>query len=105
MVLYWSALSWRVTIALSLKKGRKGLALFLEKGEYSLMCALLLPLIPEGVIGIKPRGDTREKQSTIFSMPDDFPKEGADAKILNIQVKVSRMQEWLSRKRDGGLGE
>lgn len=32
------------------------------------MCALfrLLAPIPEGVIGIKPRGDTREKESTIF---------------------------------------
>ena len=29
------------------------------------MCALLLPPILEGVIGIKPRGDTREKQGTI----------------------------------------
>ena len=29
------------------------------------MCALLLPIIPEGVIGIKPRGDTREEQRTI----------------------------------------
>jgi len=26
------------------------------------MCVLLLPLIPIGVIGTKPRGDTREKQ-------------------------------------------
>lgn len=72
MVLYWSALSWRVTIALSLKGGLEPkLALLLEKGEYSLteltlrLCALLLPPIPEGVIGIKPRGDTREKQRTI----------------------------------------
>lgn len=29
------------------------------------MCALLLPIISEGVIGIKPRGDTREEQRTI----------------------------------------
>ncbi len=27
--------------------------------------ALLLPPIPEGVIEVKPRGDTREKQRTI----------------------------------------
>lgn len=27
--------------------------------------SLLLPPIPEGVIGIKPRGDTRKKQRTI----------------------------------------
>lgn len=39
--------------------------------EYSLteltlrLGALLLPPIPEGVIGVKPRGDTREKQRTI----------------------------------------
>lgn len=30
------------------------------------MCALLLPPIPEGVIGIKPRVDTREKERTIL---------------------------------------
>lgn len=44
-------------------KGLWNPALFLEKGEYSLMCVLLFP---EGVIGIKPRGDTREKQRTLF---------------------------------------
>lgn len=78
MVLYWSALSWRLTTALSLNKGalEPKLALLLEKGEYSLTeltlrsiiasySALLLPLILEGVIGLKPRGDTREKQRTI----------------------------------------
>lgn len=32
------------------------------------MCALLLAPILEGVIGIKPRGDTREKQRTIRSL-------------------------------------
>jgi hypothetical protein len=30
------------------------------------MCVLLLPPIPEGVIGIKPRGDTREKERIFF---------------------------------------
>lgn len=61
-----------MTIALSLKGGLEPkLALLLEKGEYSLteltlrLGALLLPPIPEGVIGVKPRGDTREKQRTI----------------------------------------
>lgn len=47
---------------------RKGLwkpDLLDEKGQYSLMCVLLWPTIPEGVIGIKPRGDTRKKQRTI----------------------------------------
>lgn len=29
--------------------------------------------------------------------PDDFTKEGKD------RFKVSRMQEWVFRKRDGGL--
>ena len=28
------------------------------------MCVLLLPPLPEGVIGIKPRGGTRQKQRT-----------------------------------------
>ena len=64
-----------MTIALSLNKGalEPKLALLLEKGEYSLTeltlrpiiasySALLLPLILEGVIGIKPRGDTRENK-------------------------------------------
>lgn len=32
------------------------------------MCAILLCPIPEGVIGIKPRGDTREKESPIRSL-------------------------------------
>lgn len=32
------------------------------------MCALLFAPISEGVIGIKPRGDTREKESTIRSL-------------------------------------
>lgn len=57
-----------MTIALSLKGGLEPkLILLLEKGEYSLteltlrLGALLLPPIPEGVIGVKPRGDTREK--------------------------------------------
>lgn len=30
------------------------------------MCVLLLPPIPEGVIGIKPRGGTRQKKRTIL---------------------------------------
>lgn len=35
------------------------------------MCVLLLPPIPEGVIGIKPRGDTREKtKDFIFFLMD-----------------------------------
>lgn len=32
------------------------------------MCVLLLAPIPEGVIGIKPRGDTRKKERTIRSL-------------------------------------
>lgn len=59
MVLYWSVLSCRVTIALSLKKG---------EGVLSDGFALLLLPILEGVIGIKPRGDTREKESPIRSL-------------------------------------
>lgn len=39
----------------------------LFKGESSLMCALLLPPILEGVIGMLARGDTREKERTIRS--------------------------------------
>jgi hypothetical protein len=49
---------------------RKGLwkpALLDEKGEYSLMCVLLLPPLPEGVIGIKPRGGTRQKKGLFYS--------------------------------------
>lgn len=51
-------------IAPSIKKGRGGPLGVLS----SLMCVLLLPPIPEGVIGIKPRGDTREKERTIRSL-------------------------------------
>ena len=52
-----------------LRKAAKGLPYYIirERGVLSsLMCVLLLPPIPEGVIGIKPRGDTREKERTIF---------------------------------------
>ena len=41
-------------------------ALAARGGVLSDGFALLLPPILEGVIGIKPRGDTREKQRTIF---------------------------------------
>lgn len=51
-------------IAPSIKKGRGGPLGVLS----SLMCVLLLPPIPEGVIGIKPRGDTREKLRFFFFM-------------------------------------
>jgi len=47
-----------------LRKGLLKPALLDEKGEYSLMCVLLFPPIPEGVTEMKPRGDT--KQRTIF---------------------------------------
>jgi len=43
-----------------LRKGLLKPALLDEKGEYSLMCVLLFPPIPEGVTGIKPRGDTHK---------------------------------------------
>lgn len=42
-------------IAPSIKKGRGGPCLFIKGVLSSLMCVLLLPPIPEGVIGIKPR--------------------------------------------------
>lgn len=47
-------------IAPSIKKGRGGPCLFIKGVLSSLMCVLLLPPIPEGVIGIKPRGDTQK---------------------------------------------
>ena len=53
-------------IAPSIKKGRGGPCLFIKGVLSSLMCVLLLPPIPEGVIGIKPRGDTREKERIFF---------------------------------------
>lgn len=53
-------------IAPSIKKGHGGPYLFIKGVLSSLMCVLLLPPIPEGVIGIKPRGDTREKRKTLF---------------------------------------
>lgn len=43
-------------------------ALSARGGVLSDGFALLLRPIPEGVIGIKPRGDTREKQRTIRSL-------------------------------------
>ncbi len=43
-------------------------ALAARSGVLSDEFALLLPPILEGVIGIKPRGDTREKQRTIRSL-------------------------------------
>ena len=50
-------------IAPSIKKGPlniySGPCLFIKGVLSSLMCVLLLPPIPEGVIGIKPRGDTK----------------------------------------------
>jgi len=53
--------SCRLRIAPSIKKGRGRPYLFLKGVLSSLMCVLLLPPIPEGVIEIKPCGDTREK--------------------------------------------
>ena len=46
----------------SIKTRYEGPCLFIKGVLSSLMCVLLLPLIPIGVIGTKPRGDTREKQ-------------------------------------------
>lgn len=43
-------------------------ALAARGGVLSDGFALLLPPLLEGVIGIKPRGDTREKQRTIRSL-------------------------------------
>lgn len=44
------------------------LSVLCRGGVLSNGFALLLRPIPEGVIGIKPRGDTREKQRTIHSL-------------------------------------
>ena len=74
-----SFVSYRVRSALSLKKGAFETCLILldEKGEYSLMCALLLApisallfvlFLSEGVIGVKPCGDTREKETKDYSL-------------------------------------
>jgi hypothetical protein len=41
---------------------RSALGFARNAGEYSLLCVLLLPLLSEGVIGIKPRGNTRQKE-------------------------------------------
>jgi len=55
-----------VRIAPSIKKGSGGPCLFIKGVLSSLMWVLLLPPIPEGMIRIKPRGDTREKRKTLF---------------------------------------
>jgi hypothetical protein len=46
------------------------------------MCVLLLPPIPEGVIGIKPRGDTREKERTIRSLGWAFRTQIRTGRII-----------------------
>lgn len=65
-------------IAPSIKKGRGGPLGVLS----SLMCVLLLPPIPEGVIGIKPRGDTREKERTIRSLGWAFRTQIRTGRII-----------------------
>lgn len=67
-----------MTIAPSIKKGRGGPLGVLS----SLMCVLLLPPIPEGVIGIKPRGDTREKERTIRSLGWAFRTQIRTGRII-----------------------
>lgn len=56
--------------------------------EYSLteltlrLGALLLPPIPEVVIGVKPRGDTREKERTIRFLGWAFRTQMRTGRIL-----------------------
>jgi hypothetical protein len=71
-----------VRIAPSIKKGRGGPCLFIKGVLSSLMCVLLLPPIPEGVIGIKPRGDTREKERTIRSLGWAFRTQIRTGRII-----------------------
>lgn len=62
-------------------------------GVLSDRFALLLPPIQEGVIGIKPRGDTREKQRTIF-----FALKGGPFVLKSVRGK------FFSALKSSGLG-